>query len=341
VRRELTSGTDPGEVLVAGALGRLADEADETGGVESGTAPAENSGPMVGTVDAAGVYSGLVVHTTLDPKQQPFLNDHRIDGTAVLPGVMGIEAFAEAARLLVPSWHVVAVEDVEFLAPVKFYRDEPRTLTIRATIRRDGTDLIAACTLEGERLLAGSDEPQRTTHFTGTVRLSANPPEAERAEAVTEATETVASERVYDLYFHGPAYQVVSSCWRYDGGNAARLADGLPDGHVPAAAPTFVGPRLIELCFQTAGLWEAAHHGRLALPRHVGAVRLLRDPAQVSGPLYAVANVVDGHFDCSVRDAGGDVVLTVEGYGTTPLPVPVSADVRQGLAALVAELLPT
>ena len=66
------------------------------------------------------------MRTTLDPVGQPFLNDHRIDGTAVLPGVMGIEAFAEAASLLAPEgWHVDAVEDVDFLVPVKFYRDEP------------------------------------------------------------------------------------------------------------------------------------------------------------------------------------------------------------------------
>src|SRR6185369_7347450 len=57
-----------------------------------------------GEVVEAGVLDGLVVRTRLDPKVQPFLDDHRIDGTAVLPGVMGMEAFAEVARLLVPQW---------------------------------------------------------------------------------------------------------------------------------------------------------------------------------------------------------------------------------------------
>ena len=32
-------------------------------------------------------------------------------------GVLGIEAFAEAARVLYPDWHVGALEDVAFLAP--------------------------------------------------------------------------------------------------------------------------------------------------------------------------------------------------------------------------------
>ncbi len=78
-----------------------------------------------------------------------------------------MEAFAEAARLLVPDWHVVGVEDVDFRAPVKFYRDEPRTLTVTALLRPDGADLLAECRLTADRVLPGSDAPQRTVHFTG------------------------------------------------------------------------------------------------------------------------------------------------------------------------------
>ena len=63
---------------------------------------------------------------------QPFLHDHQIDGTPVLPGVMGLEGFAELATLAAPGWHMVGIEDVEFLAPFKFYRNEPRTVTLTA-----------------------------------------------------------------------------------------------------------------------------------------------------------------------------------------------------------------
>jgi hypothetical protein len=36
---------------------------------------------------------------------------------------------------MLPGWHVAAVEDVNFLAPFKFYRGEPRTVTIEAVFR--------------------------------------------------------------------------------------------------------------------------------------------------------------------------------------------------------------
>ena len=91
---------------------------------------------MVGKITGLGVYSGLTMETTLDPTVQPFLNDHRIDGTPVLPGVMGIEAFAEAALCLHPGWHIETIEEVNFLAPFKFYKDEPRSFSFRPTFIR-------------------------------------------------------------------------------------------------------------------------------------------------------------------------------------------------------------
>ena len=91
----------------------------------------------------------MTVETTLDPAVQPFLDDHRIDGTPVLPGVMGIEGFAEAALSVAPGWQVEAVEDIDFLAPFKFYRGEPRPVTIEARFHPEGDGLVADCRLTG------------------------------------------------------------------------------------------------------------------------------------------------------------------------------------------------
>jgi NAD(P)-dependent dehydrogenase (short-subunit alcohol dehydrogenase family) len=325
IRRELTAGTQRGEVVVAGALGQLAGEYHLRGGLADNALGGAH-GPMVGTVTAS-VHSGLVSRITLDPVAQPFLDHHRIDGTSVLPGVMGIESFVEVARLLVPDWHVAAVENVDFRSPVKFYRDEPRTLTVTAVVRPDGADLVADCTLAGERALAGVDAPQRTVHFTGTVRLTKQPPEPETGTVPAEDGARLGPPEVYRLYFHGPAYQVVGSAWRLGDGAAGRFAAGLPANHDPAAGPVLAGPRLIELCFQTAGLWEAGTHGRLALPMHVGRVRLLAQPVE-QGDLVAVAQPVGDGFACAVLDGAGRVVLRLDDYRTIPLPEPVAADVH-------------
>jgi hypothetical protein len=54
-------------------------------------------GPMIGRCAPASTTASSMT-VTLDPAEQKFLDDHRIDGTPVLPGVMGMEAFAEAPR---------------------------------------------------------------------------------------------------------------------------------------------------------------------------------------------------------------------------------------------------
>ncbi len=333
IRRELTSGTTDGEVIVAGTLGMMAGEYDEQGGVDPAKLKGEAAhGPMIGSASMS-VHDGVVVRTTLDPTEQPFLNDHRIDDIPVLPGVMGMEAFAETARLVAPDHHVVAVEDVGFNAPLKFYRDEPRELIIKAVVHPDGDDLIADCQLMAERLLPGSDTPQQTVHFTGRVRLSREAPSKARSDAAADPVgATLAADRVYTFYFHGPAYQVVDTAWRDGDQSIAALADPLPDNHVPADLPLITAPRLIELCFQTAGLWQAGREDRLALPMRVGRAQVLGDPSSAKGTLHARATEIEsGAFDCEVVDSEGSVIVRLTGYLTVPLPAPIPDDVAGDL----------
>jgi hypothetical protein len=333
IRREVCSGPFRGEVVVAGRLGQLgAAEFHETGGLDLTTFDLSQAGPMVGEIVRESVNNGLVVRTTLDVAEQPFLHDHRNEGTVLLPGVMGIEAFAEVARLLAPERHVTAVENLAFTAPLKFYRDEPRTFTVTALVRPDGDDLLADCTLTAERLLRGSDVPQVTTHFTGTVRLGTTAPEGATGEAPAASEKAMGPDLVYRFYFHGPAYQVIDEAWRSDGSAVARMVVDLPPNHSPADLPTVVGPRLVELCFQTAGLWEAGTEGVLALPGGIGRVELLADPATATAPFTAVATPSgSGAFDCTVLDAGGQLVLRLDGYRTSALPGQLPEDIRTPL----------
>ncbi len=200
----------------------------------------------------------------------------------------------------------------------------------------DGTDLLGRCVLTAERTLPGQEVPQVSTHFTGTVRLGTTPPEEERTDPVGEADgTTLTPEEVYALYFHGPAYQVVGSAFAAGEAAVARLADPLPDNHTPADAPLVGMPRLVELCFQAAGLREAGRDARMALPSRVGSVRVLGAPGE--GPVYAVARQVgEGAFDCVVVDEGGRVLVRLDGYQSIPLPSPVPGDVLAPLAQAFA-----
>ena len=342
VRRELTTGGTRGELVVAGALGVMTSEFDATGGLDADRVDLSSSGPMVGQVTGMGIYSGLTVETTLDPAAQPFLNDHRIDGTAVLPGVMGVEAFAEVACLLLPGWRVGAVENVDFREPVKFYRDEPRTLTINATLSPAGDAIVARCALIGTRTLANRPEPVATVHFTGNVRLVQAEPAAQRdAVERRDGRPAVNRDDIYAVYFHGPAYQVLDEAWRTGAGAAGRFAAGLPGNHEPAERSTVAEPRLIELCFQTAGIEEMGTTGKMGLPAHVDLIEL---PAHspTDGQLTAEADPRgEGVFDARVVDDEGHVQVRLTGYRTITLPTSVNetllGPIREAVAAGPAE----
>ncbi len=318
IRRELTAGGRRGEVLVGGALGVLAAEFADSGGLTAGAIDTQGAGPMVGEATAWSPHRGLVVETTLEPVNQPFLDDHRIDGTPVLPGVMGMEAFAEVAALPFPEMHVQALEDVDFQAPFKFYRDEPRAVTVEAQYFADGDDIVARCRLVGSRTLPNQEEPQVTVHFTGSVRLSPEPLQAASADVPAEIQIAASADDVYAIYFHGPAYQVLDSAWRSDGGVVGAMQSKLPPNDA-SDADLRVRPRLIELCFQTAGIWEMGTEGRMGLPMHV--TRAIVHEGKPQGKVAAVVTPTDDDgYHARVVDDTGQVLIELSGYRTVQLP---------------------
>ena len=279
IRRELTAGSTRGEIVIAQRLGMMMEEFDPSGGLDtSGEGPvarlASRRGLLTGRVGSMGIYEGLRVETDLDPNRQPFLYHHQINETPVLPGVMGIEAMAQAARLLFPEFHISSIEDVQFNSPFKFYRSQPRTVTVQAEFRTEGEDIVAECRLLGSRTLHGHAEPEVTTHFTCRVRLSPSAVALERrAVPALTSDRTVDAADIYKLYFHGPAYQVLESSWRSGEESLGLFAASLPGDQEPVGKPVEMRPRLIELCFQTAGIWELASRSRMGLPYRVAAVR--------------------------------------------------------------------
>jgi acyl transferase domain-containing protein/NAD(P)-dependent dehydrogenase (short-subunit alcohol dehydrogenase family)/acyl carrier protein len=334
IRRELQGGTR-GELVIGQRLGIMIKEFDPQGGLDTRAespmaAALRGHGIMTGAVTSMGLYTGLTVETTLDPTKQPFLFDHQINGTPVLPGVMGIEAMAETAKLLFPDRYVGAVEHVIFLAPFKFYRNQARSFNVCAQYSIDGEDIIAECRLIGSRTLHGQSEPEVTTHFTGCVRLISNAPQgAKRKEAPkAESTIKVGASNVYQIYFHGPAYQVIDSAWKSGDQIIGRFASTLPPNHVPADLPLLVAPRFVELCFQTASLSGLVHQSRMGLPYGFQELKIVSSLENAPGA--ALLSIVDTHpdgtYDAEVVDDKGKIYMTLRGYRTMDLPDAVQAD---------------
>ncbi len=321
VRRELVAGGFRGEIVVGDGLGMLVEERDAAGGIDQdAVARRLEELPLIGALRCAPLFGDLVAETTLDPTTEPFLFDHQVEpGLAYLPGVMGIEAFAQMAVALAPDHRVDSVRGVRFASPLKFHRDRPRTLYLHARILpTEGGDLrarVALCT----QVRPDPDHPARTTqHFTAEVVLTQRPAAAPRidVELPPEGVPVVGSEDIYDTYFHGPAYRVLERVTVDDHRAWGELAGDLPPDTAAGPGRWLTAPRLVELCFQAAGLWAIAHRKVLALPESVEDVRIHRPVGLDERGLTAVVDARDDAFDVQVVDPDGAVVVSVHGYRT-------------------------
>jgi hypothetical protein len=280
----------------------------------------------VGRVKAARLYGGLEVETTLDPKQQPFLFDHQIDGVPVLPGVMGTEAFAEVASVLVPGFHVAAIEDESFLLPFKFFRNQPATLHLHAVASPGGAGEVVVNAELRSLVQPKPDLPaQERVHFKARVRMRRAAPASPKVAFQKPAVKAldVGHAAIYSVYFHGPAYQVLERAAVEGDRVVALMAGRLPPNAKPAQAEALVAPRLLELCFQAAGLWLLAKKQTMGLPTALERATVYRpEPTTADKRLYVTVEARAGGeaFDARVVDEKGLVHAEVIGYRTVALP---------------------
>jgi hypothetical protein len=95
---------------------------------------------------------------------------------------------------------------------------------------------------------------------------------------------------------------------------------------------------LLELCLQTAGIWEIGLTGALSLPSSIGRVNLYR--REINGEsIFAEVHLVEGGenpvFNSRVVDSAGRVYLEMENYKTASLPSEVSESLRAPLLKLM------
>ena len=151
---------------------------------------------------------------------------------------------------------------------------------------------------------------------------------------------TVPAEDIYRLYFHGPAFQVLEGVQRSGNTVIGKLNKELPSilnvEHELLSTPT-----LVELCLQTAGIWEIGKTGTIALPRSIENLTLYHH--SVNGEaFYAEVKPFQTetgslYFDARVVDDKGRLYLEMKKYCTTPLPDTIKKEFLEPLLGLMRD----
>ncbi|NIW43317.1 MAG: SDR family NAD(P)-dependent oxidoreductase [Gammaproteobacteria bacterium] len=354
VYQEITQGAEH-EVVFAGDLGAIETQSSGQNSLDVNAAnqalrAGDPAHVMLSSVTGYDSNTGMTFEVTLDPNQEPFLHDHSLNGTPLLPGVMGIEGFTVAAQHIASvlgsndktSLRVTELEDIQFLTPFKFFRNEPRHITWIAMPERTKEGLRVSIRLESINPSRLIQEQKPVLHFTGKVYLKPSHSASQTFVAAPpkwNGRYTLPEDEIYKLYFHGPAFQVLEGVQRDKDGLLGKLSTKLPP---ITSQPVWLdtNPILIELCLQTAGIYEIGKTGALSLPQSIHKVRFYR--RETNGvPIYAQVEAVQTEeglqFNSRVIDEKGRIYLELLEYRTATLPTQIEKLLLEPIERLLAE----
>ncbi|MBC7792312.1 MAG: SDR family NAD(P)-dependent oxidoreductase, partial [Clostridia bacterium] len=323
----LALSTFKGDVVVAGELGLFAPAA--TPPKEAAVKQADHSVKAVTLPAVFDRRDGTTYIRRLDAKRDIGIEHHRIDGIAVLPGVLGLELMT-AAAVHATSRRPARLEEVKFTSPVKLHRDEPVDARVDVSIDGEKAKVVLSTSL-----VSPTGKAIKREHFTVTIVFGAHDRLSGPAIRSLEMPRDpgIDSQEIYKRYFHGPVFQVI--------GKVTTFGEDGAEGRSVAPWPTWLTgighqqmmtmPFARETAFQVAGLWEMAEFGRMALPAGVASIEL-GEPVPAGTEVIVEARRLSSSpngsvFDIWTRSADGRIHDVMRGYRTVTLR-PLTDDER-------------
>jgi hypothetical protein len=319
--RELLAGLPEPEVVIHGELSALDLDhtlvpVDARAGFDAAAREVAST-PLLGALVTDGP-GGTRAEARLVPTR-PFLDEHRMGTTPILPAVIGLEGLLELVALESERY---TVAELEIVAPLK--------------VGEGGVDV--AWTREGEQLALSARVERSdgvvldpTRPFMRAVRRPRVPlraaPNLDRAalERATwlpfpypSAPDATPGARTI---FHGPAFRTLTG--------VARLGDGLAVARLVAPPPAALQPgsdparwrvpaAVLDGCLQAVGLLSRLEDGVFALPQGFGRVDVAPELELHGGePLEAIIRRrVDGERVIAEIDVlrDGVVIVSIERY---------------------------
>jgi acyl transferase domain-containing protein/D-arabinose 1-dehydrogenase-like Zn-dependent alcohol dehydrogenase/acyl carrier protein len=294
-----------------------------------GLAPAEH--PLLGAMVPLGDGDGAVWTGRLSLTDHPWLADHAVMGTVVVPGT----AFVELALHAAAETDAPVIEELTLSTPLVL--EELGAVALQVTISgadQDGRHRVAIYSRPGT---SDQQSARWTQHASGTLIGDANPDEDLVGEWPSEGEEIdpqIVYARLAEVgYEYGPAFQglqrVVSA------GDSLHAEVALDAEQATRAHGFNLHPALLEACLHAgvvSGLYGGAT-GQPEIPFSFSGVRLRRGGAASLRVRLAV-----GERSSSVIATGDDgaLVVQVDAVRTRPLDPSRLANQRSQRDALFA-----
>ncbi|MFE4968800.1 SDR family NAD(P)-dependent oxidoreductase [Streptomyces sp. NPDC056660] len=225
----------------------------------SGTRPVGH--PLLsGAVRTVGA-DGLLLLGRLSTDDQPWLADHAVDGTVLVPGAVLAELALYAGELVGTG----RLEELTLQQPLVLPADEPGddgAVEIQVAVGPPEQDGLRSLTVHARPVPAeGDDDPLGapwTAHAAGTLAPAGQRPPARPAPWPPEGAEPVDIDALYDDlalkgYQYGPAFRAVRAAWRSGDEVHAELSLATPG--IPATSGGFrIAPTLLDAALHASGV---------------------------------------------------------------------------------------
>jgi phosphopantetheinyl transferase len=251
----------------------------------------------------------------LSLKKDKYLEDHRIDGKAVLPGVMGLETMVQTYRAFTGNG-VSSIHDIEFQSPVKLPRD--KDLEVLTFLKKFGN----SADLQLKSKFIGTDGKQLgdlRDHFKSKIvssKWTPGYPVISEIDIVKLKKQSFMSmDEIYSIFFHGPSYQVLNKLSLITENSVICEFNQPKKPMFEKKAKLETDPLAIEAAFQTAGLHLLLKSQTMGLPSGVKMITLFK----AGNPSYIRAyhkSSSDTHsvYDVDVIDDKGVCVIRIDSY---------------------------
>ena len=294
------------------------------------------AGPVVGPdgvplpgrrTEIPGTPLRLCWHGDTGTSGLPWLGDHQVYGSAVLPGAVACAIVLSCAcEAFNARPQEVEIADLRFLELLRLAEHTPVSTTVTLT---DADHARCEIFVRGEKdtwvpqatAVLRRRTPQPRPSPSSTDALAAQHPRRLDPRALYE---TLRSRGLA----HGPAFTGMTELWGAVSGESYWARVEVPQAaRAPGHAPLRIHPVLVDLCAQlvAARLVEEIDGGTL-LPVRMRDVRVLGDPATAAYCHAQIIETTDDSITGQVRllDQAGRPVLAVDGLRFTRRTVPGS-----------------
>ena len=242
-----------------------------------------------------------------------YLNDHRIKGDAILPGVAYLEMARAAGALADPDQTIVSLKNIIWARPIRIH-DQSKAVTIslypedtgtifEITTSSDETGQTESIVHAQGKLIYG-----KSTKQLGTLDIATIKEHAHRAQALYTEFKAIGIQ-------YGPSFQVIQALWR-DAKEAMSILKLSTD--LMSHNQFVLHPSLMDGALQTAGLiLKQAEMKQLYLPFSIGQVDMagsLPSTCYVHATLISAEKANFPKFDIKIADESGKVLVYVKDF---------------------------